>query len=167
MSKLGHESPNHLDHVTATGLFVRRVNPDAASRVRAELDAPIRSRRKRALEMAVALDVVPQLLDAIVALLKDDDQYLRIDAIRVLATVDGPIARQALRDALLDPMPLVQQAAEAALASATRAETVSAVGPHDTVPFVAPSKDAVPAAAASRPLTESWNSAQLAGSLRS
>jgi HEAT repeat protein len=146
----------------ATGLIVRRVSPDAASRLQPEFDAPVRSRRKRALEMAVTLDIVAQLMEPVCELLKDDDQYLRIEAIRVLANVDDPLARQALRDALLDSAPLVQQAAEAALATWARGDTVSAVATRDTVSVVMPIATAAQAPAASRPPTEPWNPANLA-----
>lgn len=122
------------------GALVRRVDSQAIDRIRAELDQPARSRRKRALELAVALKTVAQLQEPIKALLKDDDQYLRIDAIRTLATVDNPFTRQALRDALLDSQPLVQQAAETALKELTRGDTVwaAADSSRDTVPLPVP-----------------------------
>jgi len=106
----------------ASGALVCRVDPQAVDNVRAELDAPTRSRRKRALEMAVALNALAQLQPQIVSLLKDEDQFLRIDTINTLAQLDNPLTRQALRDALLDQHTLVQQAAEAALANLTRAD---------------------------------------------
>jgi HEAT repeat protein len=108
-----------------TGRLVRRIDPQALLRVRAELEAPTRSRRQRALEMVVALDAVVELLEAVAALLSDEDQYLRVEAIRVLAMVDTKRTRQILRDALLDPQPLVQEAAEAALHVLSRAESVA------------------------------------------
>ena len=88
----------------------------------------------------MALKTVTQLQEPIKALLKDDDQYLRIDAIRTLATVDNQFTRQALRDALLDSQPLVQQAAEAALKELTRGDTVwaAADSSRDTVPLPVP-----------------------------
>jgi HEAT repeats len=109
----------------ATGALVRRVDSQAAERIRQDLDAPQRGSRKRALEMALALDIVSHLEVAIAALLKDEDQFLRLEAIRALATKDSPLTRQALRDALLDNQPLVQQAAEAALQQLTRSDTVA------------------------------------------
>jgi HEAT repeat protein len=108
-----------------TGRLVRRIDPQALLRVRAELEAPTRSRRQRALEMVVALDAVVDLLEAVAALLSDEDQYLRVEAIRVLAMADTKRTRQILRDALLDPQPLVQEAAEAALHVLSRAESVA------------------------------------------
>jgi len=122
----------------ATGRLVRRIDPEAVVRVGMELDAPTRGRRKRALEMVVALDAVAELHDTIVAMLSDDDQFLRIEAIRVLATVDSPSTRQVLRDALLDPHPLVQEAAESALTQLAHHDTVPATGlSRDTVRLTA------------------------------
>jgi HEAT repeat protein len=100
----------------SAGPLVRRIDPDAISKLRAELEAPARSRRRRALEIVVALKAAADLSETIIALLDDDDQYLRIDAIRALATSDKPAAREAIRQALLDSHPLVQKAAESALA---------------------------------------------------
>jgi hypothetical protein len=118
----------------SSGPLVRRVDTLAVRRVSDELESPNRGRKKRALEMAIALDAVPQLQESIAALLSDEDQYLRIDAVRALATVDGEFTRRILRDALLDSQPLVQQAAEAALAGLTGRDTVSAeAAARDTV----------------------------------
>lgn len=95
--------------------LVRRVDPQSLGHLRAELDAPSRGRRKRALEMVVAFDAAAVLEDALLEVLRDPDPYLRLEAIRVLAEVDTPAVRRALRDALLDSRPLVQKAAESAL----------------------------------------------------
>src|SRR4029079_8170921 len=118
----------HFDQMSpqaraVTGALVRGVDAAAIDRIRAELLDPARGRRKRALELAAALDAVDFLHTAIAALVKDEDQYLRIDAIRTLALHDCDRTRQVLRDAMLDTQPLVQQAAEAALRDLTRRTT--------------------------------------------
>ncbi len=135
----------------AAGSLVRRVDSQTIEKLGIELTATARSRRKRALELAVALDVVSTLQDAIAAAVKDEDQYVRIEAIRVLAKIDSQMARQTLRDALLDPLPLVQQAAEQALAEMTRRDTAANSAPtgRDTVSFPSPTpKPAAPPAPA-------------------
>lgn len=154
---------------TTAGPLVRRVDPQAIDHVRAEFDAPTRGRRKRALEMALALSAVAELQAEAAKLLRDEDQYLRIDAIRALATIDSPTVRQLLRDALLDPQALVQQAAEVALAALTGADTVPglAAAKRDTVslgkspapPTAEASGDSLP-----RP-TDTWSSVRLSGAL--
>ena len=149
-----------------SGPLVRRVDPDALPQLRAELDAPARGRRKRALELAVAMELTAELQEPIAALLKDEDQYLRIDAIRVLARADSLATRQLLRDALLDAQPLVQQAAEAELARLMHDDTVVAAGDgsHDTVSAAPPAVEGEMAASPPNPkaLTETWTAAQLA-----
>jgi HEAT repeat protein len=152
------------------GPLVRRVDPQAIEHVRAEFEAQARGRRKRAVEMAVALSAVAELQIEIARLLHDEDQYLRIDAIRALATIDTPAVRQELRDALLDSQSLVQQAAESALAALTGGDTVPtpSAAQRDTVP----ADDQAPepaehrnSTAAQEPLaprpTETWSSAHL------
>jgi hypothetical protein len=121
----------------ASGAIVRQVDPDAVVRLGHELAAPGRGRRRRALELAVALGAVGELVPMIAELLKDDDPYLRIDAIRTLATHDSPSTRQAIRDALVDPQPLVHEAAEQALARLGCGETALAARERDrdTVPL--------------------------------
>src|SRR5262245_2561733 len=106
----------------ATGLLIRRVDPTAIPHLRSEIEAPSRGRRVRALELTVAIGGVELLQEPIAALIKDDDQFLRMEAIRTLATIDTPMSRQALRDAMLDTQPLVQQAAESALAAIPRSD---------------------------------------------
>ena len=111
-----------------------------------------------------ALSAVLELQPLVAALLKDEDQYLRIEAIRALAPIDTPAVRQLLRDALLDPQPLAQQAAEAALsgvetvpsASGEQKETVKLTGrPPTQVRKTTP-----PGVVEGRP-TETWTGAQL------
>src|SRR5205823_8508387 len=127
---------------------VRRVDSQLIERLGLDLTAAARSRRKRALELCVALDTVVALQDTIAAAVKDEDQYVRIEAIRVLAKIDSQTARQALRDALLDPLPLVQQAAEVALTEMTKRDTAAAsTASRDTVPYPVPAPQA-PAAPA-------------------
>lgn len=108
----------------AAGALVRRVDEHAVPRLRHDLTSAARGERKRALDLAIAMDAVEQLEDAILALLHDDDQYLRIDAIRALASVSSDQVQQTLRNAMLDTNPLVQQAAEAALRESRRSDTV-------------------------------------------
>jgi HEAT repeat protein len=135
----------------SAGALVRRVDPQALTLLREELDAASRSRRKRGLEMAVALDAVAATHDAIAALLKDEDQFLRADAVRVLASSDAPRTRHVLRDALLDPHPLVSSAAEAALAQLARGQAPSAGGPASSEPASSTAPDL------STVTTQSWD----------
>jgi HEAT repeat protein len=148
-----------FDELTAqsrmtAGKLVRRIDPEAVDRVRSELESASRGRRRRGLEMAVALDAVMELHDAITALLTDEDPYLPIEAIRVLATADHPATRQVLRSALLDTNPLVHEAAEAALYLLSRlSDTVVSGSPErDTVRLSRSLLPAEPAVDTARPV---------------
>lgn len=122
----------------SSGALVRRVDSLAMERLRDELAAPARGRKIRALELAAALDAVVELQSQIAALLGDEDQYLRIEAIKALATYDCRATRDALRESLLDAQPLVREAAESALADLTHRDTVklAADAARDTVRLV-------------------------------
>ncbi|HEY2411608.1 MAG TPA: HEAT repeat domain-containing protein [Pirellulaceae bacterium] len=122
---------------TASGALVRRVDPQAVERIRGELTSKTRGKKQRAIELALALNAVDELHTQIAALLTDEDQYLRIEAIRALATHDSRVTRDALRDSLLDGHPLVREAAESSLADLTRRDTVklAADTSRDTVPM--------------------------------
>lgn len=129
-----------FDHLSpearvSSGALVRRIDLRAVDRLQMELAADSRGRKQRALELAVALGAVEDLLIPIAALLGDEDQYLRIEAIRALATCDSRAIRESLRKALLDSHPLVQKAAESALAELNRktADTVVLEADRETV----------------------------------
>jgi HEAT repeat protein len=134
-----------------TGLLVKQIDGDSLAGLRLELNAPARSRKKRGLELVLAMDAAAELESEVAGLLHDADQYLRIEAVRVLARVDSPLSRQALRDALLDPHPLVQEAAEAALAKLLKIADTQPVEARlvDTTPL--PDFGALPVAAAPPP----------------
>ena len=110
--------PTEARHTT--GQLVRHIDPQCLPALRRELAATNRGQRRRALALVVATETAAELADEVAAILGDADQYLRIEAIHVLAQADNPRARRALRDALVDPHPLVQDAAEAALARLIR-----------------------------------------------
>ncbi len=123
---------------TATGLLVKKVDATTVSQLTIELQAPIRVRRTRAIEIAITLALIPDLFDAITQLLTDEDQYTRLDAVRALATCELNESQQALRRAVLDHSPLVAQAAEDALArfQALHAEAVC-IGARSVEPLAA------------------------------
>jgi HEAT repeat protein len=120
------------DAQRVTGLLVKQIDAQSLPALRAELTAASRSRRKRALEMCVAMDAVADTIDEIAGLMRDDDQFLRIDAVRVLASHDCPTTRLTLRDALVDSHPLVQQTAEAALTRLVQRQPLPEIDPAQT-----------------------------------
>jgi HEAT repeat protein len=124
----------------STGMLVKRIDPQTLELVRHELTAPLRAQRKRGLELVVALDAVADLRDSIATLLSDEDPFLRIETIRVLASDDSVGTRNVLRQVLLDKHPLVRETAEAALrqlAGPSPTEGVGTVALSDTTPLSA------------------------------
>ena len=111
-------SYDYMDEETRdkTGMMVRRIDERATALLREELQASSRSRRRRGLEMAQHMFLVLELQDAVAALVKDEDQYLRLEAVRVLGSCPTDISEQVLREALNDSQPLVQEAAQRGLA---------------------------------------------------
>jgi HEAT repeat protein len=98
-----------------TGELVKRVDPTALQRIAEDMRSTSRTRRLRAVEMAIAMDVIIDLEEELLRLLKDDDQFLRSEVIRALRGHDSPGIRAALRERLLDVSVVVQEAAEEAL----------------------------------------------------
>lgn len=120
----------------ATGWLVIKVDPTAIPQLTAELKAPLRTRRTRGLQIAITLQLVPELFDTIKLLLNDEDHYTRLDAVRALASCDLEESQLALRRVLLDHSPLVAQAAEEALARFAERATPAKASPAKASPSV-------------------------------
>jgi HEAT repeat protein len=98
-----------------TGALVRKVDPAAIAKLNEELKSPSRTRRLRALGVAISAHAVAPLESRVLKLLSDDDHVVRTQAARALADCDTAEARQALREALLDRSVTVQEAAQRSL----------------------------------------------------
>lgn len=95
-----------------TARFVKRVDRTALDGLREELTSPIRVRRIRAIEMAVAMTAVQELEPLIIHLLNDDDHVIRAAAADALVQSPSIATRTALRDAMLDRSQTVRDIAE-------------------------------------------------------
>ncbi|GAB4134072.1 MAG: hypothetical protein Kow0040_17290 [Thermogutta sp.] len=100
-----------------TGMLVKRVDGHTTGLLRAELAAPFRSRRLRALLVVQELDLVFRVESSVIPLLEDEDPAIRAEAAAALAMTDSPAALQALKNALNDPNALVREAAENSIRS--------------------------------------------------
>jgi len=99
----------------STGDLVKKVDPQTAPLLRAELGSLVRSRRLRGLAVAQALDLTADMEDAVVPLLSDEDHLVRAQAATALARCPSETAREALAGALSDRSPVVQEAARTSL----------------------------------------------------
>jgi len=99
----------------STGALVKKIDPQTVPTLVNELEAPARTRRLRAMEVAEALDVVAELEPSILQQLGDSDHMIRVMAAQVLAACNTAATQRALREALLDRSVIVQETAEASL----------------------------------------------------
>jgi HEAT repeat protein len=98
-----------------TGQLVRKIDREATRKLAAEFESPSRTRRLRAIALAVAMGLVSEVETALIAMLSDEDHFIRADAARALGNASSAAARNALRDLLTDASPSVREAAEHAL----------------------------------------------------
>lgn len=103
------------DMVITAGHLVRKINPDASSKLKAEMECLSPVRRRRAIVAANAMGVISEVEEAVIKLLSDDDHMVRIAAAKALAECESMPSWEALRDALLDRSVIVQEAAEQSL----------------------------------------------------
>jgi HEAT repeats len=98
-----------------TGQLVKRIDEQSVGLLREEMFASSRTRRRRGLEMVLSMGLVSELQDAIAELAREDDQYIRLEAVRLLGTCPTAVSGQVLHEALTDNRALVQEAAERGL----------------------------------------------------
>lgn len=101
--------------IEETGQIVKRVDSHAIDRLQNELASPLRARRIRAIQMAVAMQAIPECESNLITLLSDEDQVLRAAAAEVLVHSPSSTTRSALRDAILDRSQIVRDAVERTL----------------------------------------------------
>lgn len=111
----------------STGLLVKKVDPQTVPTLARELAASARTRRLRALHAARVIHASPELEASILALLQDDDHFVRADAAASLGQCDTNASREALRAALVDRSVAVREAAERSLEMLVNVETGKAV----------------------------------------
>jgi HEAT repeat protein len=125
------------DVARSTGSLVRRIDDEAIDKLAAEFETRSRTRRLRALHVAVAMNAVGDVQQQVIQMLADEDHFLRAEAARTLVHCDTPASRQALRERLLDRSPAVQEAAERTLQAFATSAT-SAMASLETLPTPAP-----------------------------
>jgi len=112
---LGRYETLDNDARRTTGALVARIDQQTVPRLKDELASLIRRRRLRAIEVAEALGVIPQVADALVERLEDEDHMVRAAAADALQHCTAQDVRDALVAALGDRSFAVQSAARASL----------------------------------------------------
>jgi HEAT repeat protein len=112
----------------STGMLVMRIDPHATGGLADELKSRARTRRLRGLEAAVAMDAVHLVEPLIIALLVDQDHFVRAEAAHALAYCNTPLAHQSLQEALKDHSAAVRDAAEQSLRKLSSAGRMTAAG---------------------------------------
>lgn len=99
----------------STGQMVKSVDPSTVPLLREELVCPLRARRLRGIEMAVYLELVDQVFEELVELLRDEDLIVRLEAIAALSRATSPMTERVLADVANDSNPRVREAANRCL----------------------------------------------------
>jgi hypothetical protein len=97
------------------GQIVQRLDPQIEKNLLAEMDGPSPVRRRRAVQAALAMGLIPEVEEKIIELVSDPDHTVRVAAAEVLAEGKSMPSWEALREALFDRSVAVQEAAESSL----------------------------------------------------
>ncbi len=105
------------DVKVSMGRLVRRVDPRGIDELRKELKSPARTRRLRAIDVAMAMGAVEEVeVTLIDRLSSEEDHLVRASIVRALGQSGSSIAEAAVRQALSDRHPTVREEAQLALA---------------------------------------------------
>jgi hypothetical protein len=100
----------------STAAIVKKIDQQTIPLLREELQAPVRSRRLRGLQIARAMDIVYSIEELAMDILHhDEDHKLRAEAADVLGKSPSPAVRKALEKALQDDQVAVREAAQRSL----------------------------------------------------
>jgi hypothetical protein len=99
----------------STGMLVKKIDPRTLPQLQEQLQSRVRTRRIRGLAIARSIDLVDRLEDLITELLCDEDHRVRVEAATALARGVSSASYEALKQALHDSSPAVQEASEESL----------------------------------------------------
>lgn len=117
------------------GHMIRRLEEDPQAGLAALMEGPSPIRRRRAVDAAAAMGLIPDMEERIIGLLSDEDHMVRAAAAKALADCKSMPSWDALREALLDRSAVVKEAAEESLERISRslARQTEAEGEPETV----------------------------------
>lgn len=132
----------------STGEMVRKLDPQATELLRRELESPARNRRLRGVAMARAMGLVEPYREIVLKMLDDEDYLLRAEAASAAGMLDCDASLHALRNALNDHSPSVQEAARESLRKREALDQWQAVVSRPGLPAASESAAAATTAAA-------------------
>jgi len=100
----------------STGKLVKRIDTQTIPLLREQFQADSRTRRLRAVAMAIVLELAGEFEDEAVELLADPDHVVRAEAARLLGYCPTPTAKALLQQTLTDASVVVREAAAASSA---------------------------------------------------
>lgn len=116
------------------GGILRKIDPDHADKLRAELNHPVHQRRINAVRAAVSLGLHTAAVDVFVTMIEDPDPVLRRMAAEVLGDIPQPVAVLALKSHFEDENPRVRDAVHGSLERLRkRGSSPSAPAPRETL----------------------------------
>ena len=102
--------------VPVAGELIRKIDDlDGPELLEAEMRSDSSLRRRRAVEVTVAMGLVGRFESDLIELLADENHTVRKKAVEALSTTRSRHAQKAIIESLYDPSPLVQEAAEIGL----------------------------------------------------
>ncbi len=110
----------------STGKLVKRIDPQTVPLLREQFQTDSRTKRLRAVAMAIVLELCDEFETEALELLADPDHVVRTEAARMLGYCHSVSTRAALQRALTDGSAVVQ---EAAAASISRRDGTSKTAP--------------------------------------
>jgi hypothetical protein len=96
----------------ATGMLVKKIDPQTVPLLKDELRSPLRTRRLRAVAVVRLLQLVEPLENSLIEMLADRDHMVRMAAVAALAEGHSGASYEAIQRALSDTSEVVRQAAQ-------------------------------------------------------
>lgn len=133
---LVHFDTMPVGSIRLMGPLIRKLDADAPARLTEEMGCASPIRRRRAASASRAMGLATSVEEALIGLLDDSEQIVRLAAARALGGVPTPRAHEALEYALADRNVSVREAAHASLLAI--AEATAADYESETVPVEHP-----------------------------
>jgi len=97
------------------GELIQKIDPDTLEKLSQEMTGPMRSKRMRATQAAIAMGVQEPMLETFVKLLEDEDILVRRTATEVVGQIVDQRSLDALQKMVDDPNPRIREIAQKAI----------------------------------------------------